>query len=168
MDYEYETVKATFNGIAKEQKRYILSWTTEKGEDKKYSAFEPLFQLADLKMGKTYEFEVVHIPTKDDPQKSHHNMNRVAKDKEFKIKPLEGVEAFVLSEPVKQGQAKEIPQSVWDKKDMRISRLAVLNTATAIIGQSTTKYTDKEFLMAVKVAAAELEEWVNRTEKEKN
>ena len=124
---EYETLRATFNGMVKEQKRYVLTFTDDKGSERKFSAFEPLFQLADLKMGRSYQFEVVHIPTIDDPEKFHHNMNRTSRDKEFKIEPLENVEAFVLNEPAKQ---QKLEQSVkqdekakrdgyWEKKEDR-------------------------------------------------
>ena len=66
-------------------KRWELYFNEGGYQDKRYSAFEPLLNLSDLKEGREYTFTVLNVPTKDDPSKFHHNIGREGKDMDFVI-----------------------------------------------------------------------------------
>ena len=83
---ESEKRTETYTGRKKGNGNRWEFYFNDGGEnDKRYSAFEPLLNLSDLKEGREYTFDVVHVPTKDDPSKFHHNLGRVGKDMDFAI-----------------------------------------------------------------------------------
>ena len=83
---ETEKRKGTYTGKKKGKgTRWEIYFNEGGEEDRKYSAFEPLLNLEQIKEGREYSYEVVHVPTKDDPSKFHHNLGRVGKDMDFAI-----------------------------------------------------------------------------------
>jgi hypothetical protein len=83
---EPEMRKGIYTGRKKGKGTRWEIYMNEGGEeDRRYSAFEPLLNLDQLKENREYTYQVVHVPTKDDPNKFHHNFGRVGKDLDFVI-----------------------------------------------------------------------------------
>ena len=84
---ETETRKGIYTGKKKGKgNRWEIYFSEQPDQDdRKYSAFDPLLNLESIKEGNEYEYQVVHVPTKDDPNKFHHNLARKGKDMEFVI-----------------------------------------------------------------------------------
>ena len=83
---ESEKRRGIYTGKKKGKGTRWEIYMNEGGEnDRLYSAFEPLLNLAELKETREYEYVVIHVPTKDDPLKFHHNLGRVGKDIDFDI-----------------------------------------------------------------------------------
>jgi len=108
---EVETVTGTYAGKKMEGKRWVFFFDEGGENERKYSAFEPLLNLENLKEGTEYDYAVEHVPTKDDPNKFHHNLGRVARDGEFKIRPT-GAKGIPRGK-----DATEVPQKKQDNRE---------------------------------------------------
>ena len=82
---EIETRSGTYTGIKQDKKRWLLYFNEGGEEEQKYSAFDPLLNLNDLKIGQNYKYKVEHVPMPKEQGKFYHNLARTGRDAAFAI-----------------------------------------------------------------------------------
>ena len=102
MGNEIETRTGTYTGIKQDKKRWLLYFNEGGEEEQKYSAFDPLLNLNDLKIGQQYRYKVEHVPMPKEQGKFYHNLARTGRDAAFAI---EGIE-----QPAKQPPTPKPPE----------------------------------------------------------
>jgi hypothetical protein len=98
-----EVREGVFTGKKKGGARWEYFFNEGSEEDRKYSAFEPLHNLAELKEGQEYRYTVEHKPTgklgSNGQPSNYHNIARKARDGPYLIEALGSIESEAISPP---------------------------------------------------------------------
>lgn len=106
-----ETRTGIFTGKKRGGARWEFFFNEGGDEDRKYSAFEPLHNLSELKEGEEYRYKVEHVPTgklgSNGQPSNYHNIGRKMRDGPYDIELFGPIE----SEAIAPKKASQEPRS---------------------------------------------------------